>query len=188
MGAESMVALRRIALYLNETGHIDREWFATAIEEYASRAALGATLDDALSLARGPGERGWWEIESRDARDALIRSTVAAHFAGLSAAAAARGLLQALARYEAGVWRTQRAFRTSPDAAESLSAALFAILKTGAPVSARTVRRVLATVGGYSWPTVCASLASPDTEDPHGPEGSDETTVARSARDDTSED
>ena len=84
-------------------------------------------------------------LEAIAARNRLLIVTADRHFAGMSDRAAAMALHTALARYQTGRWRRSRADLANPHPADTLAAALWAILKTRDHVpSTRTIRAVLA--------------------------------------------
>lgn len=137
--------LRGIATRLEVREDPDAEWFREALALYESGARHGLDLDAALGLRPGPGGTTWWEQEAAAQRDDLVRLIAARYFGGLSQRAQAEAITHKVRGYEAGAYRAHRKFAAAPRAIlGSVRAWLFALLKTGAPISVSTVRRALA--------------------------------------------
>ena len=144
-GAASITCLRNIAARLIEQGDPDGEWFMAALQEYVAGAPVKLTLDQALGLRPRRGETPWWEAETRDRRDELIRSTAKKWYPGRSYRALAEIFFRDLQRYEAGSWRQHRALRSPPETlAGTVRAELFWLLKVGSKITERIIRDVLA--------------------------------------------
>ena len=155
--------LRAIAARLDKRRDPDAAWFAACLAEFESGARHGLTLGDAFGFKLSPGERPFWAAEACAARDEIIRAAAGKWFAQHNASSAARALLHAITRYERSGWRQHRVFRLPPAAiVGTLQADLFKILKTKAPISERTARRVL----GHEPPLFVASRFAEDGRDP----------------------
>ena len=136
--------LRAIARHLDEIQHPDATWFAAALAAYESGARHGMTLDDALGLRVGQGERPWWAVEAMQQRDELLRAIARQHFPSMSRRAAAAAIAHELNRYRESRWRVDRAYRQPPaQLLGSVRAELFRLLKLDVPLGVGTLRRAL---------------------------------------------
>jgi hypothetical protein len=142
--AAAIVALRRISLYLSDSGHPDAAWFSAALQEYEAGARFGIAFDHTLGLRPGIGQTSWWEAEAIDKRDDLIRIIAARHFPGISRRSAADAIIREAKRYETTAWRSHRAYWSAPDSLiGTLRAHLFDLMKLGLPITRRVAERAL---------------------------------------------
>lgn len=158
--APALVALgrlRRLADRLLEHEDEDAAWFKAALMVYEAGAGEEVTLDRALGLAPTPGQEGWWTIEARTRRDALLREIARRFYAGeLSERRGAAKIASPLGQFAGGarLWR--------PGTIEEL---LHYVVAIGLPTSERTVRRALA--AGRLLPAVAgpqSGASPPDAE------------------------
>jgi hypothetical protein len=125
--------LRRLADRLLEHEDEDAAWFKATLMIYE---AGEVTLDRALGLAPTPRQEGWWTVEARTRRDALLCEIASRFYAGeLSERCRAAKIASRLGQFASGarLWR--------PGTIEEL---LHYVVAIGLPTSARTVRRALA--------------------------------------------
>ena len=122
----------------------------------AIRDALAGrqSLDAALGLRGGPGERSAATRLMLARRDALLREAADRHFPDQPAAQQAEALAEAWRRYEASAWPRERGATVCPPRhAGAVHALLWQAMKAGAmPVTARRIREILATSSAYSSP------------------------------------
>jgi hypothetical protein len=137
---EAVERLGRIAAALRGTP--DGDWFDAVFGRYVAGAAAGLKFDEAVGLARRPGEEPWWPKLKRAERDDAIRR-LATTFPG---APSARALAAAEAiRGYAGVgWRHDRA-RGAPLTSDARRQLLFTIFKADEdpPTSMRRIYDIL---------------------------------------------
>lgn len=177
--ASSIARLRVVAARFLEHDDPDAAWFCAALQEYEAGAVHGLTLDQALGLRAGPGERPWWQTEALGRRNDILRGIAARYFPGRSAKAAAEAITSAAQRYEAAGWRRHRAFMVPPaEIGGTLRGELFYLLKTGAPLSVRTVERALRheTHDSVAHGEASNTLETGDTHDGNTGTSNDETT------------
>jgi hypothetical protein len=128
--------LRRLADRLLELDDEDATWFKAAVMVYEAGAGDGVTLCSAFELKPTPGQEGFWTIEARARRDALLCEIAARFYADEpSESSRADKIESRLGQFAAGarLWR--------PGTLEEL---LHYVTAIGLPTSARTVRRALA--------------------------------------------
>lgn len=136
----SLVAIGRLRAVvarlaeLEDGGGEAGRWFAERLGVYdAARGRV--TADLAFGLAPAPGQEGWWTLEARSKRDALLCELGARFYSGEpSERCRADKIAKRLGQFASGarLWR--------PGTIEEL---LFYIIAIGLPTSGRTVRRAL---------------------------------------------
>lgn len=141
--AAAINRLRAIAAALIAREDPHASWLAACLAEYATGARYGLTLDAALGLRPGAGERAWWQLEALEQRDKLLRATAREFFPTLSIRAAARAIAALLTRYETTTWPGARVYASLPRP-DTLPGRLHALLKLGEPVTLRVIERALA--------------------------------------------
>jgi hypothetical protein len=163
--------LRRISVYLRDTGYSDHEWFTTALAQYESAARHRLSFDQALGLSLGPGATAWWEIEDDRKRDMMIRAISARHFDGATPRAAALAITAAVERYAAAGWRRHRDFISPPTGLlGTLRGDLFVLLKVRERLSFKIIYaalRVCALKPAISGHTDPATLRTDASEESH---------------------
>ncbi|MGY4472841.1 hypothetical protein [Bradyrhizobium sp. USDA 3364] len=101
-----------------------------------------------------PGQRRVPTQLIEEQRNRLIWLAAVQFYPSASPSSQAEQLHAALSRYSASAWLRERTEERCPAQTGTLRAACWAILKVRDYVpSDRTIRRVLATSSGYSWPT-----------------------------------
>jgi hypothetical protein len=119
---------------LEDGGGEAGRWFAEQLGVYDA-AGGQITADVAFGVAPAPGQEGWWTLEARSKRDALLCELAARFYSGEpSARHRSDKISKRLRQFAAGarLWR--------PGTLEEL---LHYVTAIGLPTSARTVRRAL---------------------------------------------
>lgn len=114
---------------------------AAAVRAYIAGDA--PTLDAALGLRAGPGERSWRTRARLARRDAVIRE-LARHLNRGSTDVAAEIAKRAL-RYETSRWRFDSRLPEPPADATEIERHLFHLMQHGGCPGARRIRQILAT-------------------------------------------
>lgn len=152
-----LLAITRALVRREEVGFDELVWLDECFRRYAESAHQGVTLEQVLDLWQ-PGQRhGWWVSVARERRDAALRELHAERFPDLSAAAAARAIITAIDRYQAGPrWRGDRDKQLAEaEWMESPWRQMFIALKSGAPIlKRRQLEEVLGAVKMQSTPPV----------------------------------
>jgi hypothetical protein len=64
--------LRQLASRLAEIDDPDAAWISGSLAVYEAGSSEGVTLCRALGIAPAPGQEGWWTVEARAQRDAIL--------------------------------------------------------------------------------------------------------------------
>lgn len=124
--------LRTLADRLPELGP-DGEWLAAGLRRYLNDACHGGTLDAALGLAAGAGQRRWYQAEMMARRDALIRRMAEFH-PDKSRRQQAFAIAQDAARYQAAGWRFHQGRDAMPPELDgTMRGLIWEALRTGIP-------------------------------------------------------
>ena len=154
-GQRGADALARLCAWLRGGPPLDlAEASALAAAIEATIAGRAESLDQALGLRAGVGQRSWQTAQSLSRRDALIREAGERFFRDGSAADRARRLHEALCRYSSTAWSRERLL-DGPRPCDVGKAREFFwwILRANPSVlSAHRIRKLLATSCPYSRP------------------------------------
>ena len=89
---DAVARARRALAALQGSNDPDIVWLAAGLADYLSRAP-DVRLDEALGLHPGWGDRGWWTLEAKAARNALIAELDCQCFGQVPAQEAAADML-----------------------------------------------------------------------------------------------
>ena len=129
------------------------EWFITAVEAFLD--GRQGSLDQALGLRLGPGQRRPSTLARLAARDALYRQAARDFFPGLNPTRQAHELHRNFHHYETTAWRRDKGGTVTcpPQYAGTVRALAWEILHlTDRVQSERSIRQILATNCPYSSP------------------------------------
>jgi hypothetical protein len=142
--SEQILRLRRLASRSETEG--DMQWLAEALMRYLLAADDGLTLEDAFEI-RSPGNRKpWWRTDVLWQRDMWLRS-LATFYPESSMFATADAVCEALERYAASRWPSERSLLGPPRRSwNTPEQCMWYILDAngGELISLRHLRRLLA--------------------------------------------
>jgi hypothetical protein len=128
--------LRQLASRLAEIDDRDAAWISGSLAVYEAGASEGVTLCRALGIAPAPGQEGWWTVEARAQRDAILCEMARRFYTGESSETQqAIKMARRIGRFTAGARQWQ------PGTIEELC---HYITKGGPVPSVRTIQRALA--------------------------------------------
>ena len=142
----SAARLTRVAQALShgDADPADQRWLAEALQSYLSGGGA-ATIDAALGLRRGRGERSWRFSYAVRVRDELLRQTAERFFGHLTPIKRAEAIALGLRRYGASAWRTERLLDQCPARRTNRVEGLFWLMLKARPavLSADRVARII---------------------------------------------